>query len=173
MPARDDPDMHESMQRLLDFAKKATAGTSKAIRTFTDVGSRMGVSSAVLSNWKGRGISRDGALQAEAVFGCSAQWLRTGNGPTAAATHEKSDATEPVPIGRRLYTAKEQQQIMDDLGDLIPEEAEQVIADLRERAEKSRRHRDYILGLVPPTGTKRPQQSRTPAKGTRSTAGRD
>lgn len=43
----------------------------------------MGVTPAVMSNWKARGISKEGALAAEAKFGCSAHWLLTGKSEAA------------------------------------------------------------------------------------------
>lgn len=79
--------MHESVQRLYDFAKRATAGTASPITGFPDLGAHLDVSSATLTNWKARGVSKDGALAAEAAFGCSAQWVLHGT-TSALATRE-------------------------------------------------------------------------------------
>lgn len=73
--------MHESMSRLLAVAREATKDApAKAdrIHTFADLAARMGVSSAVMTNWKSRGLSKDGALTAARKFGCSANYLLGG-----------------------------------------------------------------------------------------------
>lgn len=70
--------MHESVTRLLDHARQKTAGTSSPVYTEADLKARLGITPAVMSNWKARGISKEGALAAEAEFGCSAHWLLTG-----------------------------------------------------------------------------------------------
>lgn len=75
--------MHDSMRRLLDYARRATEAKRPAERVheFADIGRRMNVSSAVLTNWKARGISKDGALDAQRAFGCNAWWLLDGTAP--------------------------------------------------------------------------------------------
>lgn len=151
--------MHESMKRLLDYARSAPGPTGKAVRGFADIGAAMGVSSAVLSNWKARGLSKDGALKAEAAFGCSAQWLLSGVGTAMVVTPLATGQPPPVPVGRRVFSAAAQRQFMDDLGDLLPEEADALIQDLHARAEKMRRHRDYILQLSKPTAGTTPEKT--------------
>ncbi len=80
------PGMHPSMDRLLDFARRSTAALPLASRLtdFAGVQARLGVSSAVMTNWKSRGISKEGALQAQEAMGCSATWLLSGEGPDAS-----------------------------------------------------------------------------------------
>lgn len=75
------------MTRLLDYARRATAHRNPADRvaTFADIGVRLDESSAVMTNWKARGISRDGALEAQRRFGCNAWWLLTGEGPQSVS----------------------------------------------------------------------------------------
>lgn len=77
--------MHESMRRLLEFARRATEARRPAERVseFSDIGRKLKVSSAVMTNWKARGISKEGALDAQQAFGCNAWWLMTGTGPQA------------------------------------------------------------------------------------------
>ena len=75
------PPMHESVGRLLDFARKATKGTPEEVADLNGLTKRMNVSPQMMNNWKGRGISKDGALDAERLFGCSATWLLTGDKP--------------------------------------------------------------------------------------------
>lgn len=68
------------MKRLLDFAREATKGKTDAINDFRDLGLKLGESSATITNWKSRGVSRDGALKAERMFGCAASWILDGKG---------------------------------------------------------------------------------------------
>lgn len=70
--------MHESVSRLLTEARRVSANTNLPIQTDADLRVRMEVTPAVFSNWKNRGISKEGALSAEAKFGCSAHWILTG-----------------------------------------------------------------------------------------------
>lgn len=77
------PAMHDSMRRLLDFARRNTEHrrTADRVQEFSDISRRLGVSSAVMTNWKARGISKDGALDAQQAFGCNAWWVLSGTGP--------------------------------------------------------------------------------------------
>jgi len=70
--------MHESTKRLLDFARAVTADEPTPVRDFADLQVRMDISSGVMSNWKRRGVSKDGAISAEQIFGCSVQWILEG-----------------------------------------------------------------------------------------------
>lgn len=141
--------MHVSIKRLADFVRSAPTPTGKPIRSFADIGTALGVSSSVVSNWKRRGLSKAGALKAEAVFGCPAGWLLNGGGiaPANAPSHD-GVVSPPAPIGRRIFSTQAQRQIMNDLGDLLPDEGDALIRDLHIRAEEMRRHREYILQLV-------------------------
>ena len=78
-------EMHESLERLLEHARKKTTGSSRPVLDEADLRAQMGVSPAVFSNWKSRGISKEGALIAEAKFGCSAHWLLSGRAQTPQA----------------------------------------------------------------------------------------
>lgn len=53
----------------------------RQINDFASLGACLEVSSAVMTNWKARGISQDGALRAQRVLGCNAIWLLDGAGP--------------------------------------------------------------------------------------------
>jgi len=74
--------MHDSVIRLLNCARRATEHlpASQRVVDFPSLQRRMDVTPAVLTNWKKRGVSRDGLLSAEALFGCQASWVRDGNG---------------------------------------------------------------------------------------------
>ena len=51
----------------------------------------LGVSSATMTNWKSRGVSKDGALAAEQLFGCSPRWVMEGDAAFAPASHAASE----------------------------------------------------------------------------------
>lgn len=68
------------MQRLLDYAIKATNGEARSITDESSLRQRLNVSSGAFTNWKTRGLSKEGAIAAEAEFGCSVNWLLTGTG---------------------------------------------------------------------------------------------
>jgi hypothetical protein len=72
--------MHDSMARLLFYTRQASQNWQKPVKTFGDIAAVMVESSATLTNWKSRGISKDGAIKAERIFGCSVNWLMTGEG---------------------------------------------------------------------------------------------
>lgn len=72
-------ELHESIQRLLECAKKATQASTNPVTDEGSLRNRMGITSATFSNWKTRGISKEGAIRAEALFGCSVAYLMTGS----------------------------------------------------------------------------------------------
>lgn len=93
--------MHESVKRLMEYAREATAGEPRPVASFGDLGFRMGKSSAVLTNWKARGVSKQGAIEAEAMFGCSVTWILTGEGPRDSSQRvsaPKSPTVASAPI---------------------------------------------------------------------------
>lgn len=81
--AKDPSDTHESARRLLAAAREATAYDSplRRVSDFEQLRKALNVSAAVLTNWKERGVSKEGALAAEALWGCSACWVLTGEEP--------------------------------------------------------------------------------------------
>lgn len=77
--------MHDSMKRLIDMARSVTRHfpAGQAVDTFADLGERLNVSSAVMTNWKARGLSKDGALDAQRLWGINALWLLEDIGPAS------------------------------------------------------------------------------------------
>jgi hypothetical protein len=63
------------MQRLLEVAAQQRVIGQAAIAR------RLGVSDQVTTNWRARGVAEGGAINAQTVFGCSAQWILDGTGP--------------------------------------------------------------------------------------------
>src|SRR5690348_16144158 len=60
---------HPSIKRLFGVAK------DRGDATPTQVAKRLNVSTQTFNNWTARGISLEGALQAQLVYGCDANWL--------------------------------------------------------------------------------------------------
>lgn len=78
--ARENLRMHESVSRLLDYARQKSSEFAKSGNDFARLQVLLQVSSATLTNWKSRGISKEGAIRAERELGCSANWILTGEG---------------------------------------------------------------------------------------------
>ena len=74
-----------SLERLLAYARAATQGQARPVTDHSSLAKRMNVSPQTMNAWKDRGVSRDGVLAAEALFGCSANWVRTGEGAAGPA----------------------------------------------------------------------------------------
>lgn len=69
--------MHETTARL--FAAIAEKDPAEAITS--RVAARMNVADNRVTNWKTRGISFEGAVQAEAAYGVPAAWIMYGQMP--------------------------------------------------------------------------------------------
>lgn len=124
------------MTRLLEYAREATAGDRRPVATFGDLGQRMGKSSAVLTNWKARGISRQGAIEAEALFGCSVTWVLTGEGARDSSQREPR-AISPSPEPRAREVSESDWALLQDVKML-------GAGDLREVREKARLIREAV-----------------------------
>lgn len=78
------------MKRLYEAARiqSGISGQSQLARA-------MDASPQTVKNWETRGISQQGLIQAQRVFGCSASWLQTGKGLAQVADlkNEKSSVT--------------------------------------------------------------------------------
>lgn len=158
--------MHDSMKRLLDVARAATNDepVKTRVQTFADLSARMGVSSAVMTNWKARGLSKEGALKAANAFKCSANYLLDGadvrGGPLTAAVLEKLGTVDPIERGKLENTLRLH------LGmDLLPTPAKQTPsqkppAPAETALERALRFADQVdaeiaSGKVPPTRRRR------------------
>lgn len=67
--------MHIQMTRLYEAAK-----VLKGLNSQSEIARALNMSSQTVHNWEARGISKPGLLAAQAAFGCSANWLDTGEG---------------------------------------------------------------------------------------------
>jgi len=81
--------MHPTTIRLFEAIKTATSGAVDGLVKPGEVAKTLGQSAAVVTNWKARGVSRDGRLTANALFGINPKWVETGEGtmfPSGAPT---------------------------------------------------------------------------------------
>lgn len=67
------PPIHDSSTRLYEAARELRGVTGQSA-----VGRLLGVTPQVMKNWETRGVSEAGALIAQRVVGCDANWLLTG-----------------------------------------------------------------------------------------------
>jgi len=67
--------MHAQTERLYLAAKELMN-----VEGQSDVARLLNISPQTLNNWEVRGISKNGLLAAQKIFGCSASWLDTGFG---------------------------------------------------------------------------------------------
>jgi hypothetical protein len=100
--------MHASMSRLLNFARDSTknASAQNRLHTWPDIERRLGITSAVVSNWKMRGISKPGAFDAQRILGCNAWWLLDGEGAQFVSDPDPTiqailDAARQLPPNKR------------------------------------------------------------------------
>lgn len=88
--------MHPTAQRLLE-AIRAAEGMEGSTKP-SDAAACLGVSQATFTNWRSRGVSHAGLLQASARLGVSAHWLATGEGEmTDFGTNTQKNPTENTP----------------------------------------------------------------------------
>lgn len=88
--------IHETAARLLEAAKilKGAEGPS-------DVARLLGVSPQKVTNWKSRGVSTEGMLDAQRLIGCSATWLQTGVGDMIDASAQHVSGQDNTPITKQ------------------------------------------------------------------------
>lgn len=114
-------DTHPATARLLQAAMQATAHTEQPITSYAQIAERMGVSSAVMANWKRRGPSKEGAIDAARLFGCDPAYIMHGLSSTAPTTGvvlamEPRASYGPAPqLGETLQTLGELLADMDSM----------------------------------------------------------
>lgn len=77
---------HPSIERLLSFVRASARVRPELAhaKPEADIQIRLGVSPQVFTNWKKRGISKEGALDAQRELGVNAWWLLQGEGQQVA-----------------------------------------------------------------------------------------
>lgn len=86
--------MHESMKRLY-----AVARATKDIVGQTSLANALNTSPQRVKNWEERGVSKEGLLAAERLFGCSPTFIETGRYPPSIG-QQSFMASEPHPVIR-------------------------------------------------------------------------
>lgn len=61
--------MHETARRLL------AVGLAKGAKTFAEIARGLGASDQSATNWKRRGVPKDVAIKAGALYGVDSAWL--------------------------------------------------------------------------------------------------
>jgi SOS-response transcriptional repressor LexA len=80
--------VHPTAERLFQAAKLIGKAEKPA-----EVARLLGVTEQVITNWTRRGVSRDGLLLTQEKIGCSATWLKTGQGAMLAVVEHKHVST--------------------------------------------------------------------------------
>lgn len=95
--------MNPQMIRLYEVAREA------GLAAPADLSRKMNKSLQVLKNWEGRGISKEGLLDAQSFFGVRAEWLKSGQGArymsdvASKGQKQASDANvEPIELPRAM-----------------------------------------------------------------------
>ncbi len=99
-------DMHPTTQRLYAAARSMRDVTGQSA-----VARLLDVSPQAMKNWEARGVSEGGALKAQRVIGCDANWVLTGE-PQMAFKPVQADksalTTHAIHDERALYKAQKQ-----------------------------------------------------------------
>lgn len=95
--------MHASFTRLMECAARATARDSpdRRVQRARDLVRWLGVSPQVVTNWKRRGVAREGALRAETAAGrpCASWILSDGPPPEWVAAQRSVEGLSTRPRG--------------------------------------------------------------------------
>lgn len=84
-------DIHDSMRRLYKAAEDMKGVTGKSA-----VAKLLGESPQSIQNWEKRGVSAEGAINAQAIIGCNVNWIMSNSGEmkigSSAATSALGEA---------------------------------------------------------------------------------
>lgn len=100
-------EVHESTARLMEAAIQATAATTNPITDFAALTKVLGVDTAVMSNWKSRGVSVKGAVEAQRTLGISPVWILYGQEKPSTANAAWPPAGRTPIIGQRTIAKEE------------------------------------------------------------------
>lgn len=78
LPPMVEEEVSPSLQRLVECAILATRGSREEVTNWSSLARAMGVTAQVINNWKARGVSETGAIDAARRFGCSVLYVLDG-----------------------------------------------------------------------------------------------
>lgn len=128
--------MHPSLARLLRLARQATANTPKPVQTLPQLRALLGLTPQAVHAWKVRGVSKQGAIDAARVLGCSANAILDDEGadnwlyphpPNGGPQGGGLVAQEMSPRPFKVAPVFEWEQIMKQ--EQLPSEFEVVLVD--------------------------------------------
>lgn len=120
---RESVDPHESAKRLLAGAARATEHLppSRRVASFGQITKALQITGARMTNWKARGVSKEGALAAEAKWGLSPTWVLDGDGPERSGPGVSAqDAPEVAPRSESEAIA------LEAMRKLMPDQVERI-----------------------------------------------
>lgn len=127
--------MDSSYIRLMEAAKKATLGTANAISRPGELARHMNESPQRIHNWQVRGVSKEGAIKAEGLYGVSASYILEGS--ESQAPHPSGPPPLPPPdFADRREVTDTDWGLLQDVHLVM---SEQELSELRARAERTRR----------------------------------
>jgi transcriptional regulator with XRE-family HTH domain len=117
--------------------------------TLAQLGSAVGCSRSNVAHWEaGRHVPSFDQVQA---ISTAAGYPMPGSGPPVVSGQNR----DPVDPGELAFTDDQKQQVLADLGDLVPEELQRVLIDIHERAKLARWIRDVLMRRVTPARPRR------------------
>lgn len=126
--------MDPSYTRLMAAAQKATQKAKDAIQRPADLARHMNESPQRIHNWQARGVSKEGALKAEVLYGVSATYILEG---TELRTGTPGGPPLPPPdFSDRREVTDTDWGLLQDVRLVM---SDQELNELRERAERTRR----------------------------------
>lgn len=138
-----------SYTRLMDYAQRITARSSRRVERDTDLAARLGQSDGTVNNWKRRGVSKGGALAAEAEFGCSASWVLSGEGAAdAPAGLLAQEAGSRYTVRTARDTLRDLRGLLDSLSPTMLNAFTDVLAAWARTAGRDEQRLDAMLHLL-------------------------
>lgn len=123
-------EMHETTARLYEAVEKIRGGEAKP----TTLARILNVSPQTMSNWESRGLSLDGMIDAQKHIGCSAVWLRSGEGPMVFSEPVSRPSELSDAMKRNCETARELEMLI--IHRLSNEDGRLLIDDAVESARR-------------------------------------
>lgn len=129
--------MHPSYIRLMEAAKMATGGTAREVHRPADLARDINESPQRIHNWRTRGVSKEGAIKAEKLYGVSATFILDGAEPRPSPTQPSgAPPAPPRDFADRREVTDSDWGLLQDVHLVM---SDQELETLRARAERTRR----------------------------------